>query len=86
LEPAARQLSKAIRKTKMSFEPAGFLWKAPGVVGKFAEVVNPGTVPDHPSLIVVLRSILVPLKAAVLNLLSIGAAYGVIVAMAFRDR
>ena len=32
-------------------------------------------------LMVVFRSILVPLKAAVLNLLSIGAAYGVIVAI-----
>jgi RND superfamily putative drug exporter len=32
-------------------------------------------------LIVVFRSILVPLKAAVMNLLSIGAAYGVIVAI-----
>ena len=30
-------------------------------------------------LIVVFRSILVPLKAALLNLLSIGAAYGVLV-------
>jgi hypothetical protein len=32
-------------------------------------------------LMVVFRSILVPLKAAVMNLLSIGAAYGVIVAV-----
>jgi RND superfamily putative drug exporter len=32
-------------------------------------------------LMVVFRSLLVPLKAAVMNLLSIGAAYGVIVAM-----
>ena len=32
-------------------------------------------------LIVVFRSILVPLKAAILNLLSIGAAYGVLVAV-----
>jgi putative drug exporter of the RND superfamily len=32
-------------------------------------------------LVVVFRSILVPLKAAVMNLLSIGAAYGVIVAI-----
>jgi RND superfamily putative drug exporter len=32
-------------------------------------------------LVVVFRSILVPLKAAVLNLLSIGAAYGVVVAI-----
>ncbi len=32
-------------------------------------------------LLVVFRSILVPLKAAVMNLLSIGAAYGVVVAM-----
>ena len=32
-------------------------------------------------LMVVFRSILVPLKAAIMNLLSIGAAYGVIVAV-----
>ena len=32
-------------------------------------------------LMVVFRSILVPLKAAVMNVLSIGAAYGVIVAV-----
>src|SRR5665811_2500689 len=32
-------------------------------------------------LVVVFRSILVPLKAAVMNILSIGAAYGVVVAV-----
>ncbi|MEZ5374868.1 MAG: hypothetical protein R2733_00055 [Acidimicrobiales bacterium] len=32
-------------------------------------------------LMIVFRSILVPLKAAILNLLSIGAAYGVVVAV-----
>ena len=32
-------------------------------------------------LMVVFRSVLVPLKAAIMNLLSIGAAYGVIVAV-----
>ena len=32
-------------------------------------------------LMMVFRSILVPLKAAVMNLLSIGAAYGVVVAV-----
>src|SRR3954465_13001330 len=32
-------------------------------------------------LMVVFRSVLVPLKAAIMNLLSIGAAYGVIVAI-----
>ena len=32
-------------------------------------------------LMIVFRSVLVPLKAAIMNLLSIGAAYGVIVAM-----
>jgi putative drug exporter of the RND superfamily len=32
-------------------------------------------------LIAVFRSVLIPLKAAIMNLLSIGAAYGVIVAV-----
>ena len=32
-------------------------------------------------LLVVLRSVLLPLKAVLMNLLSIGAAYGVIVAV-----
>ena len=32
-------------------------------------------------LMVVFRSVLVPLKAVIMNLLSIGAAYGVIVAV-----
>ena len=32
-------------------------------------------------LMIVFRSLLVPLKAVVMNLLSIGAAYGVIVAI-----
>ena len=32
-------------------------------------------------LMVVFRSLLVPLKAVVMNLLSIGAAYGVVVAL-----
>jgi uncharacterized membrane protein YdfJ with MMPL/SSD domain len=52
-------------------EVGGDLWKVIVFVAALAYIV----------LLVLLRSVLLPLKAVVLNLLSIGAAYGVVVAI-----
>ena len=51
------------------------------VGGDLAMVIGAVLVLAYLVLLVMLRSVLLPLKAVVMNLLSIGAAYGVVVAI-----
>ena len=52
------------RLTKASLNPAGFVWKAEAVVGKFAELVEPTTVtlPEASRTITLAESSLLPPK------------------------
>jgi RND superfamily putative drug exporter len=60
---------------------AGFIDQSDKIAGRLPWFIASVVSLSFLLLMVVFRSILVPLKAAVLNLLSIGAAYGVVVAV-----
>jgi RND superfamily putative drug exporter len=60
---------------------AGFIDQSDKIQGRLPWFIAGVVTVSFLLLMVVFRSILVPLKAAVLNLLSIGAAYGVVVAV-----
>ena len=60
---------------------AGFIDQSDKISGRLPWFIGAVVAMSFLLLMIVFRSILVPLKAALLNLLSIGAAYGVVVAV-----
>ncbi len=60
---------------------AGFIDQSDKIAGRLPWFIGAVLALSFLLLMIVFRSILVPLKAALLNLLSIGAAYGVVVAV-----
>jgi RND superfamily putative drug exporter len=60
---------------------AGFIDQSDKIAGRLLWFIGAVVTLSFLLLMIVFRSILVPLKAALLNLLSIGAAYGVVVAV-----
>lgn len=77
--PAAVGTSGA--ETLVGGPTAGFIDQSDKIAGRLIGFILAVVIVSFLLLMVVFRSILVPLKAALLNLLSIGAAYGVVVAV-----
>lgn len=77
--PAATHGSGAV--TLVGGPTAGFIDQSDRIAARLVWFIAGVVAMAFALLMVVFRSILVPLKAALLNLLSIGAAYGVVVAV-----